>query len=420
MSVPGDWDGCPASAEIIRKQKGDTQMLSIGIDVHKRTHEVIILDDMGKPLGKSFKISNTHEDLTRLLERVSNLNPDSKPLRFGMEATGHYWLALYSHLKAANQEVIILNPLRTHAYRARSLRPTKTDRIDARCIAEIIRTEIKSDYCLDDEEVLALRQLTRLRVEIVDLVSSQKRRLLALLDRVFPEFETFFREKYGKTALVLLQTYPTPMEVVGAGVDALTELMEKNSRKYYGREKAEAILKAAQGSFGLSFGQKAHGLQIKLLAGQIAYLEAQQKQLDREIASYVQKIPNCLTTIAGVGNILAAALLGEIGDIRRFKNAKALVAYAGVDPSVMQSGEFTAKKAHLSKRGSTHLRRAIWLAAAAATRNDPALGSLLERKIAEGKPYHVALGVVVNKLLHIIYAVLRDNKPYYSPVGVAA
>ena len=131
--------------------------------------------------------------------------------------------------------------------------------------------------------------------------------------------------------------------------------------------------------------------------------------------AYLAAIPNCLTTISGIGPILAAAILGEIGDIHRFKNAKALVAYAGVDPSVMQSGEFTAKKAHLSKRGSTHLRRAIWLAAAAATRNDPALRALHQKKMAEGKPYHVALGAVANKMLHIIYAVLRDNKPYYRP-----
>jgi transposase len=112
----------------------------------------------------------------------------------------------------------------------------------------------------------------------------------------------------------------------------------------------------------VSFGQRANGLQVQLLAGQIAYLEAQQKQLDREINAYLDAIPNCLTTISGIGHVLAAVFLGEIGDIRRFRNAKALVAYAGMDPSVIQSGEFAAKKAHLSKRGSTHLRRAIYLA----------------------------------------------------------
>jgi len=391
-------------------------MLYIGIDIHKRVHEVVILDDTGKPLGKSFKIHNTHEDLRMMFDRIQKVNTNAAPLRFGMEATGYYWLALYSHLREARQEVIILNPLRTHAYRARSIRPAKNDRIDARCIAEIIRTEPHSDYSLSDEDMLGLRQLTRLRVELVDLVSDQKRRLVSLLDHVFPEFETFFREKYCKSALALLQTYPTPADIVAVDLDELTALLERVSRKRYGREKAEAIQQTAQRSFGVPIGQKANGIQIKLLAGQIAYLEEQQKDLDQEIAAYFAQIPNCLTTITGIGDILAAAIIGEIGDIRRFKNAKALVAYAGLDPSVMQSGEFTAKRAHLSKRGSRHLRRAIWLASAAATRKDPALKALLKKKMAEGKPYHVALGAVANKLLHIIYAVLRDNKPYYSPV----
>jgi transposase len=392
-------------------------MFYIGIDIHKRTHEVVVLDEHGRTQGRSFKIGNQHDDLATLLDRLQKLNPAGEPVRFGMEATGHYWLALYSHLRAAGHEVMILNPLRTHAHRARSIRPVKNDRIDAHCIAEIIRTGAKSDYSLTDEALLGLRQLTRLRVELVDLVSDQKRRLLSLLDQAFPEFEMFFREKYCQSALALLQTYLTPADVLAVDLDTLTALLEHSSRKHYGRAKAEEIQQAARRSFGVPFGQHANGIQIRLLAGQIRYLEAQQKQLDRDITVYVEAIPNCLTTISGVGNILAAVFLGEIGDIRRFKNAKALVAYAGIDPSVSQSGEFLAKKAHLSKRGSTHLRRAVWLAAAAATRSDPALRALLQKKIAEGKPYHVALGAVANKLLHIIYAVLRDNKPYYAPTA---
>lgn len=134
-------------------------------------------------------------------------------------------------------------------------------------------------------------------------------------------------------------------------------------------------------------------------------------------------IPKCLTSVSGIGPILAAAVLGEIRDIRRFRNAKTPVAYAGVDPRVIQSGEFTATKAHRSKRGSMHLRRAIWLADTAATRHDPVLKALHQKKMAKGKPYHVALGVVANKMLHIISGVMRDNKPYYfrpSKTAVAA
>lgn len=390
-------------------------MLYIGIDVHKRNHEAVILDTLGKPRGRSFKMGNNQHDYGRFIEHLEKLNPDGEALRFGMEATGHYWLALHSHLKAEGYEVVILNPLRTHAYRARSVRPVKNDRIDARCIADIIRTHATSDYYLTDEEMLGLRQLTRLRAELVELVSDLKRRLLTLLDQTFPEFETFFREKYCKTALALLQAYPTPMDLAPVDIDTLTKLLETHSNYKIGRAKAEFILKAAQTSFGVPYGQKAMRVQIRLLAAQIAHLEGQQKELDREISTYVEVIPNCLTTISGIGPIIAAVLLGEIGDIQRFRNAKALVAYAGIDPNVNQSGEFTAKKTHLSKRGSKHLRRAVWLAACAATRNDSAFQALLQKKMAEGKHYHVAMGAVANKLLHVIYAVLRDNKPYYPP-----
>ncbi|MCA9891456.1 MAG: IS110 family transposase [Anaerolineae bacterium] len=392
-------------------------MLYIGIDIHKRAHEVVILDNSGKQLGRSFKIHNTYPDLQQLFERIQKVNPFNESLRFGMEATGHYWLALYSHLQAADMEVVVLNPLRTHAYRARSIRPAKNDRIDARCIAEIIHTAPESDYQISDEDMLGLRQLTRLRVQLVDLVSDQKRRLLALLDHVFPEFESLFREKYCKSALRLLQMYPTPKDIVEVDTAELGKLIAQTSRKRrYANQKAAAIKEAAANSFGIRMAQKANSIQIKLLASQILYLEAQQNDLDQEIRAYVDQIPNYLATIPGIGDILAATILGEIGDVHRFSNAKALVAYAGLDPSVNQSGAFIGRRAHISKRGSTHLRRAIWLASAAATRFDPALKARLKKKMDEGKPYHVALGAVANKLLHIIYAVLRDNQPYYSPI----
>jgi len=218
-------------------------MLYIGIDVHKRVHEIVILDHVAKPLGRSFKIHNSRDDVDLLLERVARLNFAGGPLLFGMEATGHYWLPLHHHLSSRGFDVVILNPLRTHAYRARSVRPVKNDRIDARCIAEIIRTEPKSDYVVTDEAMLELRQLTRLREELVDLVSDQKRRLLTVLDQSFPEFETFFREKYCKSALALLQAYPTPSDILAAGVDAVAALLEQHSRKrIYSPTRADRIL----------------------------------------------------------------------------------------------------------------------------------------------------------------------------------
>jgi len=141
------------------------------------------------------------------------------------------------------------------------------------------------------------------------------------------------------------------------------------------------------------------------------------KTLGREIETIIEEVPQYLTTVPGVGAVLATAILSEIGDVHRFKNAKALVAYTGIDPRVFQSGQFTASDAHISKRGSPYLRRAVWQAAVAAARVDPALKVLHKRKMAEGMSFQAAIGVVANKLIHIIYAVLRDNKPYYVDVS---
>jgi transposase len=135
-------------------------------------------------------------------------------------------------------------------------------------------------------------------------------------------------------------------------------------------------------------------------------------ELEERIAAYLDQVPQHLTSIPGVGPVLAAAILGEIGDIRRFKNGSALVAYAGIDPIVYQTGEFRARSTRISKRGSRYLRRAVWQAAQGAARHDPVLKEVYERKRLAGKHHTVAVGAVANKLVHIIYAVLRDNQPY--------
>jgi len=222
---------------------------------------------------------------------------------------------------------------------------------------------------------------------------------------------------FGRTAIALLGAYPTPAEIAALGLEGLTAFIKEQSNNHLGETKAKEILQAAQNSFGVSFGQEAFSIQIKLLVEQITFLKQQLKTLGRNIEAILEEIPQYLTTVPGVGAVLAAAILSEIGDVHRFKNAKALVAYAGIDPRVFQSGQFTASNAHISKRGSPYLRRAVWQAAVPAARVDPALSALHKRKMAEGMSFQSAMGAVANKLIHILYAVLRDNKPYYLDVS---
>jgi transposase len=167
-------------------------MLYIGFDVAKRSHEVIVLDDTGEARGKCFGIPNSHAGLRRLIDRVEKANPEQQRVIFGLEATSHYWLGLYSHLRKSGHEVVVLNPLQTSAYRRLQIRPVKNHRRDAWCIAEVLRLEPIVQTALASDAVLGLRHLSRLRSQLVDQMADQKRRVLGILDQVFPEFETVF------------------------------------------------------------------------------------------------------------------------------------------------------------------------------------------------------------------------------------
>ena len=119
-----------------------------------------------------------------------------------------------------------------------------------------------------------------------------------------------------------------------------------------------------------------------------------------------------ITTIPGIGPVLGAVILSELGDISRFEDAKKLVAYAGIDAAVNQSGNFEGTEVHMSKRGSPYLRRALYTAANVAAFHDPELSAYYQRLRQRGKHHGVAVGAVARKLCYFIFSVLSENRPY--------
>ena len=134
--------------------------------------------------------------------------------------------------------------------------------------------------------------------------------------------------------------------------------------------------------------------------------------MDRKIAEIMDTLDTPITTITGIGPTLGAYILSEIGDINRFSSSAKLAAYAGIDPTMRQSGEYNGVRNRMSKRGSPYLRHAIWLAASSAVLHDPALKLYFQKKRDEGKPYMASVGHACRKMVSIIYAVMRDNKEY--------
>ena len=377
-------------------------MYFVGIDIAKRHHEAAILDESGKVILKKLKFDNSHQGYDKLMNQVRKLNSE---VVFAMEATGHYWLPLYAHLRSDKQTIQVINPIQSDALRGLYIRKTKNDAIDAQIIADVVRFGRYCKTSVAPEDLLSLRELCRQRFYIVDTASDFKRKVIALMDQLFPEYQKIFTDTFGKSSLELLSNYTTPEQMLEVDSNTLAELLKKASR---GRFQDKA-----RNSFGIIMASSSFALIIRQLIEQIKSLEESIAAFDKEIERLFGNFDTKLTTITGIGTTLAATIFSEIGgNIQRFSESGKLAAFAGIDPTVKQSGEFTGTKNKMSKRGSPYLRRAIWLASTVAAFKDPAINQFYEKKKAEGKEYLTIIGHICRKMVSIIFAVLRDNKPY--------
>jgi len=384
-------------------------VIHVGIDIGKRKHEACVLDTEGQQLGKSLVFDNSQQGLAKLFNHVRNF--PAERVVYGLEATGHYWLALYAALMANGCEVKVINPIQSDSLRNLYIRVTKNDRKDSFLIAELLRFGRYTETRLAEEPIIQLRELSRMRVEFIQSLTGLKQRIVGILDRVFPEFEQCFSDPFGRTALEVLSTYTTPNELADCDLSELTALIQKASRGRLGEERARQLQDTAKRSFGVSLGLDAFTLQLRLLLEQLKFIRQQVDELSTAITELMED-HQLILSVSGIGPILGAAIVGEVGDIGRFPSAKKLRAYAGLDASVYQSGEFEGSRARLSKRGSPYLRRALWMAANLIRQHDATFKDFYETKLAQGKHPQVALGAVASKLCSVVYAVLSKNQPY--------
>jgi transposase len=388
-------------------------LLYLGIDIGKNTHNASLMDAAGKLLFKGLSFSNTTAGGDQLLEHLNRHVAGSSEVCIGMESTGHYWLALYSFLFEKGFQIHVINPIQTDGWRKGvEIRKPKTDTIDSALIADLIRYGSFVESSLADETFFSLRTLTRFRTYLVDSISDLKRKIICVLDQVFPEYENVFSDVFGATSKQILLDYTTPAELEQLSVDTLAEILSKTSRKKISPAKAQELSNLAANSFGVTFSKEAFSFQLRQLIQQMQFIEQQVKGTEMEIKKLLDTVDSPITTIPGIGPTIGATILSEIGDIQRFNSPVKLVAYAGIDASVKNSGQFESTHNTMSKRGSPYLRRAIYQAALVASNNDPVLKAFYHKKRAEGKHHKTCLGAVSRKLCYIIYAVLKANKPY--------
>ncbi|MCL2860093.1 MAG: IS110 family transposase [Oscillospiraceae bacterium] len=388
-------------------------MFYLGIDIAKTNHVASLLDDEGKTRIRAIKFTNSTEGFSKLLENIYTVTSDLSEILVSMEATGSYWLSLYSALLDKQFHISVFNPYQIKSYRgAYNNRKQKNDIIDSIIIADYLRVFGSSSTALPTEDILSLRQLTRFRSNMVANTSSLKTQVVGILDKVFPEYKKAFSDTFGVTSIQVLLQCPTPEDILKISSTKLLNLISKNSKGRLGTSTTNTLKSLAKNSFGVKFTSDACSFEIKQLINQIIFLEKQIDELDVKIKAIYDKLDSHLMSIPGIGKALAPVILAEIGDINTFDKPSKLTAFAGIDPSQNQSGNKQSGSGRLSKRGSPYLRHAIYTASLVAMSNDKILRTYYDKKISEGKHHFVALAGISRKLLTIIFYVLKEKRDY--------
>lgn len=388
-------------------------MIYAGVDIAKVDHVIGAVDETGAEAARPMKFKNSEAGFERCIAWLESVAESEDDVFVGMEATGHYWKACFAYLMAAGYRVCVVNPMQVHAMRKlKSLSGVKNDRIDSWLIAETLRQGDYDETRLATDEVQALKQLTRYHQGLKQELAAVKIQAICVLDAYFPEYAALFSDMFGAASLKVLAECPTPSEVARKRASSIAKLLSEGSRGRLGDAKAAEVKAAAKSSVGIRLGEEAASFQIRTMVSQVEFLNATIAKVEKEVASLLGKVEPNITTIPGVSTTTGAQIVAEIGDVKRFRNAASIVKYAGLNSGVDESGKYSAEGVPITKHGSPYLRRSLWLAANRARQYDPRLKEYYDKLRRKGKPHRVAVTAVARKLCHVVYAVMRDGKPY--------
>ena len=377
----------------------------VGVDIAKYEHVASILDSTtGEFLVDSLHFDNNLKGFKLLLSNLSGLN--KKDVVIGFESTAHYHQTLFSYLSGKKYRCFLINPFMTSRFRSISLRNAKNDNIDSRAIASFLSFEyrnlIEDDFFLNE-----LKELSIQRDSLLKRSSSLKTQLLTYLDRVFPELESIVSKAgiHSKAVRAILKECPTAGDISSTRIDHLQKLAKDSSNNRYSSAKVLAIKEAARTSVG--FPSEALGLKIRQTILMLEELKKQIDEVNLAICSSPTVIDSPLHKIKGISSIEIAYIMSAIININRFDSPDKLIAYAGLDPIVKQSGTWQAKSTRMSKRGNRLLRFALIWAANNVRKHPSKMKDYYGKKISEGKSHYNALGHCAAKLCRYIFFVLN-------------
>ena len=378
-------------------------MYFVGIDISKYKHDCFITTETGEVIEENLSFQNTNEGFIQLLNLLKSLD-HSKQIRIGFEATGHYGMNLKLFLEKNGYSFMEFNPnLVKQFIKSQTLRKTKTDKKDAIWITKYL---ISVDYKPHPQQFyhkFTLKSLSRKRDKLVFQRSYYLVQITNILDLIFPEFKPLFDNDFSVTSLYILSKYKT--------VDKIKNMKDydsinKVSRGKFSYSKFLKIKEAAKNTIGCS--DEFLEFDLENMIELYNNINNKIKFYDDKIINIIKELDPPTLSIKGIGPISCAGIISEFGDVSRFKSANAMVAFAGIEPSISESG-IESHTGKMVKHGSGHLRYHLLNAADYVFMHEPIFTEFYYKKRKEGKTHRVALSHVAKKLVRIIYKLESEN-----------
>ena len=381
-------------------------MIYVGIDIAKNTHWASAINSDGEILLEPFSFQNNNEGFQKFISKLSNF--DKQKMLIGLESTAHYGENIISYLFNLDYKIGIINPIQTSNLRKSNIRKTKNDKVDTFIIIKSLSLNNYNLVTTRDINNIKLKGLSRSRHNLIVMRSRSKIQLASFIDQLFPELNQFFKGNlHLNVSYQLLKDFSSPKQISSLHLTKLSNILHDNSHGRYNKQDAIRLRDLAKNSVGidnptLSLQIKQAILQIELYTEQIEEVEKLSKQILDEMKSK-------LLTIPGMSYIQATVIHGFIGDINRFNKSCQLLAYAGLDPSTYQSGNFEARSTRMSKRGNSLLRYNLVYAAHNLVLHNKTFKEYYDLKRSQGKTHYCALGHCAHKLVRIIFKMLKSN-----------
>ena len=375
----------------------------MGIDIAKDKFDYCALDSDLNVLctGKNKENSiSDFESFTSVLKELKSLSA----LTIGMESTGIYHLPLYNHMTRKGFHVRILNGLEVRGMKKARVRKTSNDAIDAESIARYLMVAETKESFVFPEELENLRELITAYDVITCKIRTTKNNVIRAMDMVFRGLSNLV--DLDEKTINMLEKYKTPDDFIRA--------VPYDLREYVTLRRMDRIIKAAESAPLPGNNVTALRIELDSLLSILKVLNQQKDTVEKAMTADLESQDHVIKSIPGIGPITGSIILGKIGDIRRFENAEKLVAFAGIDPVIKESGKHRSERA-ISKRGDPLLRSAIYLSTMVATRSNPVISEFYRRKVEGGMPKQKAIVAASRKQCHIIWSVWHNNKAFEIP-----